>query len=183
MTSTPSNDWAHWGRLVVRPTRERLGLTRTQLARKSGVSADSILLLELGRTRRPRLLTLRALCNTLDLPLPGDEGIYLSLDGIPADKLRRVVAEALYEFARRRRDAARFAALIHLPNNATELRRAIAAVEAERDLACEVLGLLFPDRDLTALAPHPKRPPQRRRTTLPPPPRRRIPPHLVRPHG
>jgi transcriptional regulator with XRE-family HTH domain len=183
MTSTPSNEWAHWGRLVARPTRERLGLTRRQLARKSGVSADSILRLERGRTRRPRLITLRALCNALDLPLPGEEGIYLSLDEIPADKLRRVVAEALYEFARRRRDAARFASLIHLPGNASALRIATATVEADRDLACEVLGLLCPDRDLTALAPSPKRPPRKRRTTLPPPPPRRTPPRHSRPHA
>jgi transcriptional regulator with XRE-family HTH domain len=181
MTATPSNDWANWGRLIVRPTRERLGLSRAQLARKSGVSAYRILRLERGRTRRPKLLTLRALCNALDLPLPGEEGIYLSLDGVPADELRRLLAEALYEFARRRRDAARFAALIHLPSNASDRRIATATVEAARDLACEVLGLLCPDRDLTALAPSPERPPRKRRTTMPP--LRRLPSHLVRPHG
>ncbi len=183
MTAPPSNGWAHWGRLIVRPTRERLGLSRAQLARKSGVSAYRILRLERGRTRRPKLLTLRALCNALDLPLPGEEGIYLSIDGVPADQLRRLLAEALYEFARRRRDAARFAALIHLPCNASELRLAAAAVETERDLATEVLGLLCPDRDLAALAPSTERPPRRRRIALSPPPPRRLPPYPRRPHA
>lgn len=183
MTATSSNAWAQWGRLIVRPTRERLGLSRAQLARKSGVSAYRILRLEHGKTRRPKLLTLRALCNALDLPLPGEESIYLSLEGVPADELRRLLAEALYEFARRRRDAARFAALIHLPGNATDLRLASSSVAAERDLACDVLGLLCPDRDLTALAPPPERTSRRRSTTLPPSPRSHFPPYRVRPHA
>lgn len=183
MTGLSSIEWAQWARLIARPTRERLGLTRRQLARKAGVSVDSIAQLELGRTRRPTLSFLRPLCNALDLPLPGGEGLYLSLDGVSADAMRRLVAAALYEFARRRRDAARFAALIHLPNNTSELRLATATVEAERDLACEVLGLLCPDRDLTTLAPLPTRPPRKRRTTVPPPPPRRIPPRIVRPHA
>lgn len=143
----------------------------------------SIIRLELGRTRRPTLRMLRALCNALDLPLPGEEGLYLSLDEVTADQLRRLVADALYEFARRRRDAARFAALIHLPSDRAQHRLATATVEAERDLACEVLGLLCPDRDLTALAPRPKRPPRNRRTTVPPPLPRRIPPPIGGPHA
>jgi transcriptional regulator with XRE-family HTH domain len=183
MTATPSNDWANWGRLIVRPTRERLGLSRAQLARKSGVSAYRILRLERGKTRRPKLLTLRALCNALDLPLPGEEGIYLSLDGVPADELRRMLAEALYEFARRRRDAKRFALMIHLPSNATQLRIAAAAVAAERDLAIDVLGLLCPELDLTALASPPEPPTRRRRMPVPPLPLHRRPRHPARPHG
>ena len=183
MTSLAATNWAHWGRLIARPTRERLGLSRRQLAYKAGLSVHSILRLELGQTCRPTLRTLRALCNALDLPLPGEEGLYLSIDEVTADTLRHLVAAALYEFARRRRDAERFAALIHLPCNASELRLATAAVETERDLACEVLGLLCPDRDLTALAPTLERTTRRMRTTLPPPPPRRIPPRFVRPHA
>ena len=92
MSALPSIDWAHWAQLIAQPTRERLGLSRRQLARKAGVSADCIRHLELGRTRRPTLRFLRPLCNALDLPLPGDEGLYLSHDGVSADAMRRLVA-------------------------------------------------------------------------------------------
>lgn len=165
------------------PTRERLGLTREKLARRATVSVNSIARLELGRTRRPNLRILRSLCNALDLPLPGDEGLYLSLDGVAADKLRRLVAAALYEFARRRHDAARFASLIHLPRDATQLRLATATVAAERALAIDLLGLLCPEPDLSALAPTPNHPPRPRRTAMPPRPPHRIPRHVERPHG
>lgn len=183
MTAPSSLDWAQWARLIARPTRERLGLSRRQLARQAGVSVDCLRHLELGRTRRPTLRFLRQLCNALDLPLPGGEGLYLSLDGVSADAMRRLVAAALYAFARRRRDAAHFALMIHLPSDATQLRIATAAVEAERDLACDLLGLLCPERDVTAFAPLPKRPPRKRRTTVPPPLPRRILPRIARSHG
>lgn len=183
MTPQSRLDWAHWGRLIAGPTRERLGLSRRQLARKAGVSVDCIRNLELGRTRRPTLQFLRPLCNALDLPLPGGEGLYLSLDEVPADGIRRLVAAALYEFARRRRDAARFALMIHLPSDATQLRIAAAAVAAERDLAIDLLGLLCPDRDLTALASPPAPPTRPRRMPVPPLPLHRRPRHPARPHG
>ncbi len=183
MTAAASPDWAQWARLIARPTRERLGLSRRQLARKARVSVDSIAQLELGRTRRPTLSFLRPLCSALDLPLPGDEGLHLSLDGVSADAMRRLVAAALYEFARRRRDAARFAALIHLPSNASELRLATATVEAERELASDLVGLLCPERDLTALTAPPKPPTRPRRPPVPPIPLHRIPRHPARPHG
>ena len=183
MTAPSSLDWAYWGRLIARPTRERLGLSRRQLARKAGVSADSILRLELGQTRCPSLRLLRPLCNALDLPLPGDEGLYMSLDGVSADALRRVAATALYEFARRRRDAERFAALIHLPSDAAALRIATTSVATERDLACDLVGLLCPDRDRTELSAPPQRPTRPTRTFVPAPPQHRIPRHPVRPHG
>jgi transcriptional regulator with XRE-family HTH domain len=183
MSARPAIDWAHWGRLIARPTRERRGLSRRQLARKAGVSADSILRLERGQTRCPSLRWLRPLCNALDLPLPGDEGLYLSHDGVSADALRRVVATALYEFARRRRDAKRFARMIHLPSDATRLRLATAIVAAERDLACDLWGLLCPDRDMSKLSAPPQRPTRPRRTSVPAPPRHRIPRPPVRPHG
>lgn len=183
MTSLSATNWAHWGRLIARPTRERLGLSRRQLAHKAGLSVHSIIRLELGQTRRPTLRMLRALCNALDLPLPGEEGLYLSLDEVTADTLRRLVTAALYEFARRRHDAARFAALIHLPSDRAQHRLVIATVIAERDLATGLWGLLCPEHDLTALAPRPKRPPRNRRTTVPPPRPRRIPPRIGGPHA
>lgn len=183
MTMTSRLDWAHWGRLIAGPTRERLGLSRRQLARKAGVSVDCIRHLELGRTHRPTLRFLRPLCNALDLPLPGGEGLYLSLDEVSADALRRLTATAMYEFARRRRDAKRFALMIHLPSNATQLRIAAAAVAAERDLAIDVLGLLCPELDLTALASPPEPPTRRRRMPVPPLPLHRRPRHPARPHG
>lgn len=183
MTAPSLLDWVHWGRLIAKPTRERLGLSRRQLARQAGVSVDCIRHLELGRTRRPTLRFLRPLCSALDLPLPGDEGLYLSLDGVAADAMRRLTAAAMYEFARRRRDAERFAALIHLPSDAAALRIATAAVAAERDLACDLLGLLCPDRDLTALARPPEPPNRERRPSVPALPLHRRPRHPTRPHG
>lgn len=183
MRAFPSIDWPQWGRLIAKPTRERLGWSRAQLARKAGISVDAIFHLELGRTRRPTLHVLRPLCNALDLPLPGDEGLYLSLDGIPADALRRLVAAALYEFARRRRDTERFALMIHLPDGAAALRLATATVAAERDQAIDLLGLLCPDLDLSALAAPPKPPTRPRRTAVPPLPLHRRPRYPARPHG
>lgn len=183
MSALPSIDWAHWAQLIAQPTRERLGLSRRQLARKAGVSADCIRHLELGRTRRPTLRFLRPLCNALDLPLPGDEGLYLSHDGVSADAMRRLVAAALYEFARRRRDAKRFALMTHLPSDAAALRRATVAVTAERDQAIDLLGLLRPDLDPTALASPPDPPTRPRRPPVPPLPLHRRPRHPARPHG
>lgn len=183
MKGHPATHWAQWARQILRPTRERLGLSRRQLARQARVSAPALTRLELGKTQHPTLCMLRRLCDALDLPLPGDEGLYLSLDGVAADSLRRVVAAALYEFARRRRDAARFAALIHLPSNRQQLRLATTTVASERDLASDLLGLLhtaldgtIPDLPLTQPSP-------KRRLPLPPPLHRHVPPHLVRPHG
>lgn len=176
-------DWRRWGRLVACPKRERLGLSCEQLARTAAITVNSIARLELGRTRRPNLRVLRSLCNALDLPLPGDEGLYLSLDGVAAEKLRRLVAAALYEFARRRRDAARFASLIHLPRDASQLRLATATVATERDLAIDLLGLLCPELDGSALDLTPKHPPRPRRSAMPPGPPHRIPRHVERSHG
>lgn len=183
MTSLAATNWPHWGRLIARPTRERLGLSRRQLAYKAGLSVHSIERLELGQTYRPTLRMLRPLCNALDIPLPGGEGIYLSLDGVPADALRRLTAAALYEFARRRRDAERFALMIYLPSDAAALRLATAAVTAERDQAIDLLGLLRPDLDLTALAAVPEPPTRPRRPPVPPLPLHRIRRPPVRPHG
>lgn len=183
MTPQSRLDWTHWGRLIARPTRERLGLSRRQLAHKAGVSVDGIVHLERGRTRHPTLRLLRPLCNALDLPLPGDEGLYLTLDGVSGDSLRRLVAAALYEFARRRRDAAHFALMIHLPSDRAALRIASATVAAERDLATDVLGLLCPDLDSRPLVPLPERLPRRRRTSMQPLPRHRSPHNPARPHG
>jgi transcriptional regulator with XRE-family HTH domain len=148
-----------WGDAVLRRRREALGLTREALARATRVAASTIRNLERGRVARPEPMTLRLLCGALSLPMPGDEGLYLSLDGVPADDLRRVVAAALHELARRRRDAERFARMIHLPSDATRLRLATASVAAERDLACDLVGLLCPDRDRTELSASPQRPP------------------------
>ncbi|MBL9008584.1 MAG: hypothetical protein JNJ46_30260 [Myxococcales bacterium] len=131
---------------------------------------------------------LRGLCNALDLPLPGEDGLYLSLDGVAADSLRRVVAAALYEFARRRRDADRFAAWIHLPRDRTQHRIAAATVAAERDLASELLDLLSPERERCALddvapAPIPSPPRRKKRTAVSSLAPHRFPRPLARPHA
>ena len=189
MRNTVRDDhWMRWGSMVLRRWREAQGLSRERLAQLTDLSPATIRNLEHGQVRRPASKTLRGLCNALDLPLPGEEGLYLSLDGVAADSLRRVVAAALYEFARRRRDAARYASLIHLPSNRSELRTATATVAAERDLANDLLGLLCPERERTAFdkvaaPPIPKPPPRNRRTAVSSLARNRFPRHVARPHG
>ena len=187
---TPVRDdhWMRWGSMVLRRRREAVGLSREGVAQQTGLAPATIRNLERGRVRRPESKTLRALCSALDLPLPGEDGLYLSLDGVAADRLRRVVAAALYEFARRRRDAARFASLIHLPSHRSELRIAADTVAAERDLASDLLGLLSPDRERSALdevapAPIPKPPRRKRRTAVSSSAPHRFPRPLARPHG
>ena len=46
-----------------------------------------------------------------DIYLPDDERLHFCLDGIPAGHLRQLISDALYEFARRRRDASPFLSL------------------------------------------------------------------------
>ena len=180
--------WMRWGSMVLRRRREALGHSREAVAQQTSLAPATIRNLERGRVRRPESKTLRALCSALDLPLPGEDGLYLSLDGVAADRLRRVVAAALYEFARRRRDAAHFASLIHLPSHRSELRIAADTVAAERDLASELLGLLSPDRERSALdevapAPIPKPSRRKRRTAVSSSAPHRFPRHVARPHG
>ena len=180
--------WMRWGSMVLRRRREALGQSREDVAQQTSLAPATIRNLERGRVRRPESKTLRALCSALDLPLPGEDGLYLSLDGVAADSLRRVVAAALYEFARRRRDATRFAALIHLPSNHNELRIAADTVAAERDLASELLGLLSPERERSALdevapAPIPSPPRRKKRTAVSSLAPHRFPRHVARPHG
>ena len=165
MTALHQAHWAQWGALMVRPNRERLGLSRAQLAYKARISVSSIIRVECGRIQsRPRFL--HALCNALNLPVPGDCGLYLSLDEHGADTLGAMVGRALYEFARRRRDAARFALMIHLPKDAWALRRATAAVVAERDRAIDLVGMLCPDLDTTELAAPPAQQSRQQRTAV-----------------
>ena len=189
-TRKPVHDdhWMRWGAMVLRRRREALGLSREDVAQQTGLSNATLRNLERGKVRRSALTTLRALCDALLLPMPGEDGLYLSLDGIAADSLRRVVAAALYEFARRRCDAARIASLIHQPSNRREFRIAANTVAAERDMASVLLGLLSPDRKRSALdesAPTtiPKPPRRKRRTAVPSLASHRLPRHVARPHG
>jgi len=189
-TRKPVHDdhWMRWGAMVLRRRREALGLSREDVAQQTGLSIATLRNLERGKVRSPALTTLRVLRDALLLPMPGEDGLYLSLDGVAADSLCRVVAAALYEFARRRCDAARFASLIHLPSNRSETRSAAATVAAERDLASDLLGLLSPDRERSALdefapTPIPKPPRKKRRTAVPSRAPRRWPRHIARPHG
>lgn len=189
-TRKPVHDdhWMRWGSMVLRRRREALGLSREDVAQQTGLSNATIRNLERGKVRRPALTTLRVLCDVLSIPIPGEDGLYLSLDGIAADSLCRVVAAALYEFARRRRDAARFASLIQLPISRSETRSAAVAVAAERDLASDLRGLLSPDRERSALdniapTPIPNPPRRKRRTAVPSLAPRRGPRHIARPHG
>ena len=65
--------WIDWGRRIARPTRERLGLTRAQLAGKTGLSPETVRNLEMGYVHRPTRRTLRLVAVALDIYLPDDE--------------------------------------------------------------------------------------------------------------
>ena len=127
--------------------------------------------------------TLRRLCNALSLPMPGDEGLYLCLDGIAAEHLRCVVIEALAEHARRRRDSSLFGALV-FPNPTGRFRRAtLRSARRDHDLAKQLLALLQPDGNSLVAEVFVAPPVARRRSRLP---ARRLPcplPRPPRPHG
>ena len=93
---------AAWGREVLLPTRERLGLTREQLAAEALTSATTIRNLECGRVSYPRPLTLLRVCRALALPQPVmgplDDRIVLCLYDVPAQRARHILAAALREF-------------------------------------------------------------------------------------
>jgi len=172
-----------WGALVLRRRRESLGIARDRLAAWAGVHSATIRNLECGRIRKPDRLTLRRLCNALSLPMPGDEGLYLCLDGIAAEHLRCVVIEALAEYARRRRDPRLFGALV-FPNATGRFRRArLRRTQHDRDLAHQLLALLQPDGNSLVAEVFVAPPVARRRSRLP---SRRLPcplPRPPRPHG
>lgn len=172
-----------WGALVLRRRRESLGLPRDRLAAWAGVNSATIRNLECGRIRKPDRLTLRRLCNVLKLPMPGEEGLYLCLDGIAAEHLRCVVIEALAEYARRRRDPRLFGALV-FPNATGHFRRAtLTRTRRDHDLANQLLALLRPDGNSLVAEVFVAPPVSRRRLRLPL--RRSVRPSLrpPRPHG
>ncbi len=124
-----------WGDAVLRRRREALGLSREALAQQTSLSPATIRNLERGKVRRPESTTLRLLCGALSLPMPGDEGLYLSIDDVPADRLWQVTRAALDEYALRRRDPKRFVAAV-APGQAAQ------QVIEDRDLALRVCDLL-----------------------------------------
>ena len=77
----------------------------------------------------------------MSLPMPGDEGLYLSIDDVPADRLSQVARAALDEYALRRRDPKRFVAAV-APNQTTQ------QVTHDRDLALRVCDLLHSINDI-----------------------------------
>lgn len=156
MSHTP---WPEWGKHVLRPTRERLRLSRKELAQRAGLGMHAVLRLEAGLTRHPQLTTVRRLCNALDLSLPGDEWLRLSVEGITSDRLRRLIGRALFEFARRRRDAEYFVAMVYPFSRPEERTARLALVAAEHALAQDLLSLLGPDWDPLAVEPFAHSPP------------------------
>jgi len=172
-----------WGALVLRRRRESLGLARDRLAAWSGVNSATIRNLECGRIRKPDRLTLRRLCNALKLPMPGEKGLYLCLDGIAAENLRCVVIEALAEYARRRRDPWLFSVLV-FPNATSRFRRAtLRRTQHDRDLANQLLELLQPDGNSLVAEVFVAPPVSRRRSRVPAPYSRRPLPYPPRSHG
>lgn len=51
----------------IRTLRKKKGLTQEMLAPRAGVTLNSIVRIELGRTVDPHLSTLRGICNALDV--------------------------------------------------------------------------------------------------------------------
>ena len=133
--------WMRWGSMVLRRRREALGLSREALAQQTSLSPATIRNLERGKVRRPESTTLRLLCGALLLPMPGEDGLYLSLEDVVADRLRKVTHDALDEFALRRRDPKRFVAAV-APNQTTQ------QVTHDRDLALRVCDLLHSINDI-----------------------------------
>jgi transcriptional regulator with XRE-family HTH domain len=127
--------WMRWGSMVRRRRREVLGHSRQDVAQQTGLSAATIRNLERGKVRRPASTTLRVLCGALLLPMPGEDGLYLSIDDVVADRLRKVTRDALDEYALRRRDPKRFVAVV-VPNQTTQ------HVIRDRDLALRLRDLL-----------------------------------------
>ena len=127
--------WMRWGSMVLRRRREVLGHSRQDVAQQTGLSAATIRNLERGKVRRPESTTLRVLCGALLLPMPGEDGLYRSIEDVVADRLRRVTRDALDEYALRRRDPKRFVAAV-VPNQTTP------HVVRDRDLALRLCELL-----------------------------------------
>ena len=136
-TRKPVHDdhWIRWGSMVLRRRREALGLSREDVALQTGLSTATIRNLERGKVRRPALTTLRVLCGALSLPLPGEDGLYLSIEDVAADRLRKVTRDALDEYALRRRDPKRFVAAAHPSQPPQHVIR-------DRDLALRLCDLL-----------------------------------------
>lgn len=143
----------------MRRAREAFGLSREALARRVGVAPSTIANVEAGHVHAPDPRTLRRLCAVLALPMPGDEGLYLSLEGVAAERLHQLVGDALREYALRRRDARRFIA-------ACAPGRPQKQVKQDRDLALQLGDLLrildekmahlMPDTDDASVARSPK---------------------------
>ena len=127
--------WMRWGSMVLRRRREALGHSRQDVAQQTGLSAATIRNLERGRVARPEPMTLRLLCGALSLPMPGEDGLYLSIEDVVADRLRKVTRDALDEYALRRRDPKRFIAAV-APNQTPQ------QVIRDRDLALRLCDLL-----------------------------------------
>ena len=142
-TRKPVHDdhWIRWSSMVLRRRREALGLSREDVALQTGLSTATIRNLERGKVRRPALTTLRVLCGALSLPLPGEDGLYLSIEDVAADRLRKVTRDALDEYALRRRDPKRFVAVV-APNQTTQ------HVIRDRDLALCLCDLLCGIEDI-----------------------------------
>lgn len=155
MPTLPSpSHWSQWGALVLRLARERAGLTREQFAAQTGLATATIRNVECGHIQTPDPRTLRLLCAALSLPVPGEEGLYLSLDEVPADRIRHLTGDALREYALRRQDPRRFVSRCAPQQNAQQVRH-------DRALALR-LHRLLPPHELLPSTPAAVPAPQRR---------------------
>lgn len=88
-----------WGRVVLRPARERARLTRTQLAQVTGIAESTLRNIEVGR-HLPTMRILVRLCPVVGIanPLGDPEGLSIPLDGVQRDRAVQVLRAALIEF-------------------------------------------------------------------------------------
>jgi transcriptional regulator with XRE-family HTH domain len=133
-----------WGPSVVRPTREGQGLSRSALARRTGVSESGLRNLETGRHCPTPAIVLRV-CAELGVPspLPSAE-LRLSPGTIDHNTAIKTLRDALREYIATRADPEAFAD--RLGCQATDRMLAVFEAIGAHDTAKQLIALL-PDED------------------------------------
>lgn len=87
---------ADWGKHVLRPTREKSGLTRRQLAQTTGTAESTLRNIETGR-HSPSARVLRQVCPVLELvnPLAVQDSLTVEIGELAPDRALDLLAGAL----------------------------------------------------------------------------------------
>ena len=87
---------ADWGKHVLRPIREKNGLTRRQLARMTGIAESTLRNIETGR-HAPSARVLRRLCPVFELvnPLASGDSLLVEIGELAPDRALDLLAAAL----------------------------------------------------------------------------------------